>query len=207
MSTIITLIQVEEVVNQGIVKAASLGNRFDASLIAPNIPQAELRFLKTSTSPSSSGFINPEFFDDLVAQKNPDPSNYNEDLGPIVLAYPSNADYELLWTQWLFPFLSKASYYESLDNIVIQVGSIGAQISSTQFGESVGISGLKHMKDTTMQDLTGNKPHIVNFLCANKDKYPLWDDTGYCSDCDNSKSSHGRTAGFVFKSKKNKWKH
>ena len=82
MSTVITLIQAEEVVNQGIVKGSPLSNRFDASQIAFNIPEAERRFLKT--------FINSEFFDNLVAEKNPIPSNYNPDLGPIVLAYPTN---------------------------------------------------------------------------------------------------------------------
>ena len=201
MSTVITLIKAQEVVNQGIFKGVAIGNRFDENLIAPNIPQAELRFLKTSIDPSSSGFINSEFFDDLIAEKNALPSNYNIKLGAIVQAFPNNADYETLWTQWLFPFLSKAAYYESLDNIVIQVNSLGASTNSGQFGESVGISGLKHMKDTTMQDLTGNKPHITNFLCKNKDKYPLWDDTGYCSECDSDNKNIGRTGGLVIPTK------
>lgn len=201
MSTVITLIQAEEVVNQGIVKGAPIGNRFDANLIAPNIAQAELRFLKSSTDPSSSGFINGEFFDDLIAQKNTTPSNYNPDLGGIVQAYPSNADYETLWTQWLFPFLSKAAYYESLPSIVMQAGSLGIFFQETQYGENIGVKGLERLEDKTMADLTGNKPHIIQFLCKNKDKYPLWDDTGYCSECDNSNKSQGRTGGFVFPKK------
>ena len=46
MSTVDTLIQASEVVNQGIVRGAPMGNRFDASQIAPNIAEGERRFLK-----------------------------------------------------------------------------------------------------------------------------------------------------------------
>ena len=119
----------------------------------------------------------------------------------IVLAYPSDPLYETLWTQWFFAFLSKASYYESLDGIVIQVASNGAFLNSTEFGENIGIKGLKYLKDTAMQDLIGYKPFIVKFLCDNKEDYPLWDDTGFCSECDNPNNT-GRNAGFVFTRKK-----
>jgi hypothetical protein len=202
MSTVTTLIKAEEIVNQGIFKGAPIGSRFDANLISPNIAQAELRFLKTAVSPKTSGFINSAFYDDLIAEKNVNPCNYNIDLGAIVQAFPTNAAYETLWTQWLFPFLSKASVYESLDNIIIQVGSRGAFINGGGMGENIGISGLKHLKDSFMESLVGYKPFIVNFLCENKTVYPLWDDTGFCSECDDSSTSSGRTAGFVFKNKK-----
>lgn len=153
MSTIITLIQAAEVVNQGIVRGAPMNARFDASQIAPNISEAERRFLKT--------FINQEFFDDLVAQKNPVPSNYNPDLGPIVLAYPANAEYETLWTQYLFPYLSKASLHESLDGIVLQVGSNGIFLNDTEYAQNAGISGLGFMKDSLMETLKDLQPSII----------------------------------------------
>jgi hypothetical protein len=58
MSTVLTLLQAQEVVNQGIVKATPQYSRFDANKIAPNIAQAELRFLKSSINPSSSKIFN-----------------------------------------------------------------------------------------------------------------------------------------------------
>ena len=195
MSTVITLIQAEEVVNQGILKGSPLSSRFDASQIAPNIAEGERRFLKT--------FINEEFFDDLIAEKNPTPSNYNPDLGLIVLAFPNQADYELLWTQHLFPYLSRTSYYESLDGIVIQVGSNGAFLNDTQFGTNVGIQGLKYMKDAALEWLNGRQPDIITFLCENEAEYPLFDRTGHCADCDNLKNKTGRNAGFVLRKKVN----
>jgi hypothetical protein len=158
-----------------------------------------LRFLKSSINPSSSGFINSEFFDDLLAQKNSTPSNYNPQLGGIVKAYPNNADYETLWTQWLLPYLSKAAYYESLEGIVININNNGAHLVDSAHGENIGISGLRMLKDKEMADLTGNRPHIINFLCKNKEKYPLWDDTDYCSEC-GDKEQTGRMGGFVIPS-------
>ena len=191
MSTVITLIQAEEVVNQGIVKGAPLSSRFDASQISPNISEAEDRFLKT--------FINKDFYDDLVAEKNPTPSNYNPDLGALVQAYPTNALYETLWTQKLFPYLSRACYHESLDNIVIQVDSNGAFVNQTEYGENIGVSGLKFLKDSALQTLEGMKPRVIKFLCDNKADYPLWDSEKYCGECEESKNDLGRTGGFVFK--------
>jgi hypothetical protein len=134
MSTVLTLIKAEEIVNQGIAKATPQYSRFDANKFAPNIAQAELRFLKSSISPSSSGFVNSEFFDDLLAQKNSIPSCYNPQLGGIVKAYPNNADYETLWTQWLLPYLSKAAYYESLEGIVMNFNNNGVHLIDTQHG-------------------------------------------------------------------------
>ncbi len=191
MSTVDTLIQASEVVNQGIVRGAPIGNRFDASQIAPNIAEGERRFLKN--------FINSEFFADLLAEKNATPCNYNIDIGPIVQAFPTNTAYETLWTQWLFPYLSKTSLFESITWIVIQIGSNGAFLNNTQFGENIGIAGLKQVKDDLLQSIEGVQPSIIKFLCDNKTDYPLWDYTGYCDDCDNSKNKIGRNAGFVLR--------
>lgn len=197
MSTIITLIQAAEVVNQGIVKGAPLGNRFDASQIAPNISEAERRFLKT--------FINQDFFNDLVAQKNTAPSNYNSDLGPIVLAYPTNTEYETLWTQWLFPYLSKASVHESLDTVGLIIGSNGVFFNESQFTQNAGLSGITYLKDSLMETLKDLQPAIIKFLCDNKADYPLFDSEKYCDDCGDKENSIGRNAGFVLKNKKKKW--
>jgi len=195
MSTVITLIQAEEVVNQGIVKGSPLSSRFDASQISPNIEEAERRFFKT--------FINDEFYNDLVAQKNPTPSNYNNDLGPIVLAYPNNALYETLWTQKFFSYLSRACYHESLDNIVVQIGSNGAFVNDTEYGQNVGISGLKFLKDSALQTLEGMQPSIIKYLCDNKANYPLWNSEEYCGECSDNKRQNRRFC-FQIKNKSKK---
>ncbi|MCK4884409.1 MAG: hypothetical protein KAS30_06040, partial [Candidatus Diapherotrites archaeon] len=114
MATVTTLIQPPEIVNTGILSAAPLNSRFDASKLSSVVHLAEDRFLKT--------FICAEFYADLVAQKNTVPSNYNTDLGPLVQAYPLNADSEFLWTEYLLSFLSRAVYYLALPEIVLQTG-------------------------------------------------------------------------------------
>lgn len=190
MSTVITLIKAEEVVNQGILKGAPLSSRFDSSQISPNISEAEDRFFKT--------FINEEFYDNLIFEMNPLASNYNPDLGPVVLKYPTNPLYETLWTQYFFTYLSWAAYHESLDGIVVQIGSNGAFLNHTEYGDSIGIKGLKFLKDSALQTLQGKKPRIIKYLCDNKTDYPLWDSEPYCDECSGTKNDSGKTGGFVF---------
>ena len=86
-----------------------------------------------------------------------------------------------------------------MDNIVVQIGSNGAFVNDTEFGQNVGISGLKFLKDSALQTLEGMKPSIIEFLCKNKENYPLWDSEPYCDDCHDQKTDQGRTGGFVFK--------
>ena len=190
MSTVITLIKANEVVNQGIFKGAPLSNRMDAGLVSANIHLAEDQFLKT--------FINPEFYNDLVAQKTPNEVNYNPDLGAVQIAYPTNADYEILWTQYLFPYLSRAVYFKSLTNITLQTTNQGVMLNNTQYSENSKIKGLSYLNDEEMQNLEGRKPEIIKFLCNNVDKYPLWDSEQYCSHCKIDEELGGKTLGFVF---------
>ena len=191
MSTVTTLIQAAEIVNTGIVSATPLNKRFDASKIAPSIHLAEDRFFKT--------FVCTAFYDDLIAQKNPTPSNYNIKLGAIVLAYPSNADYEKLWTQYFLPYLSRAVYLVALPDIVIQTGSNGLFVNSTEFGENLGIKGLSFMQDTQLQNLDGRKPIIIKYLCDNKALFPLFCTEGICTDdCGDPIPQEGRDLGIQF---------
>ena len=67
MSTVITLIKVQEVVNTGILKATPLSSRFDASLLSPWLDIAEKRFLKT--------FICDDFYK----------GKYRKELGEVVV--------------------------------------------------------------------------------------------------------------------------
>lgn len=193
MSTVTTLIKPIEITRSGIFKAAPVGTSFDASLLAPNIYLAEDRFLKD--------FINKAFYDDLVLQKNILPSNYNPQLGAIVLAYPTLPLYENLWTQALLPFLSRAVYWQSLPSIVLQAGSIGLYTNNSEFSQSAGISGLKFMLDNELQNLERTKSIIINFLCDNKTDYPLFSTTGYCSDCEEEPKLLAKSGFITYKKK------
>jgi len=204
MSTVITLIQPKEIVDAGIFKAAPLNSRFDASLLAPWIHFAEIRFLI-----QPKAFMCDEFYQDLIAQKNATPSNYNIKLGPIVLAYPSNADYELLWTQYLLPYLSLASFFVSLPYIDIQTGSNGSYHNTSVFAENVKLEGQRTLEDETLENLKDAQARIINFLCTNSETYPLFCTDGICkSCCDECKTNNctkhgkfpqeGRDLGIVF---------
>jgi hypothetical protein len=129
---------------------------------------AEDRFLKP--------IANQTFLADLIAQKNTIPSNYNIDLGPLIEAFPSNANYEILWKQYLLPFLSRAVYVVALPEIVLQSGSNGLFLNNTEFSSNSGIDGLKFMQDTQLQHLEKRRPFIIEFLCNNKTTYTLFDD-------------------------------
>ena len=177
MATVTTLIKPSEIVNTGILSAAPLNSRFDASKLSSVVHLAEDRFLKT--------FVCAAFYADLVAQKNVVPSNYNPDLGPVVEAFPLNADYEFLYTEYLLSYLSRAVYYLALPEIVLQTGSNGLFLNNTEFNSNSGLDGLKFMQDTQLQNLEKRRPFIIDYLCKNKTTYTLFcdDDCGCCADC------------------------
>jgi len=159
MSTVITLIKVQEVVNTGILKATPLSSRFDASLLSPWLDIAEKRFLKT--------FICTEFYNEMIANMNPLPSNYNIDLGPIELKFPTDA----------------SVYYVALPNISLQTGSNGLFFNNTDFSQNAGLDGLKFMQNTQLQNLNDLKPSIITYLCDNAALFPLFCRSGVCSSC------------------------
>jgi len=175
MSTVITLIKVQEVVNTGILKATPLSSRFDASLLSPWLDIAEKRFLKT--------FICTDFYNEMIANMNPLPSNYNIDLGPIELKFPTDANLENLWTQFLLPYLSLSVYYVALPNISLQTGSNGLFFNNTDFSQNAGLDGLKFMQNTQLQNLNDLKPSIINYLCDNAALFPLFCRSGVCIEC------------------------
>lgn len=179
MSTATTLIRASEVVNQGILKGAPIGQRFDASLLAPNIYIAEIKHLKD--------IINDVFFDDLLSKRNTNDCNYNPPNGSIVECFPNNPNYETLWREKLFPYLSRASYLESIGSIVLQTRSQGVELYNSVSGQNTGIDGWKVIENRERNILTTLRNDLIKFLCKNKDQYPLWDSDDFCSKCEDSK--------------------
>ncbi|OED34716.1 hypothetical protein AB832_07005 [Flavobacteriaceae bacterium (ex Bugula neritina AB1)] len=189
MSTVRTLLKPNEIVNQGILKPAPLSNRFDASLLSPHLDMAEARFLKT--------FINKEFYDDLLNKRTANQINYNSSIDTVEIAFPTNADYEELFTQYLFSYIARSVVYEAYPFIAVQIGSNGLFLNNTDYGQNSGVKTMNMYRDSILQTLNGSKPLIIDFLCDNKDKYPLWDDSKYCGDC-GKEEIEGRDIGFVF---------
>jgi hypothetical protein len=175
MSAAITLISANEVVNGGIVRPVPLNSRFDGQLLAPNIPVAEERILIP--------VLCRAFYDDLIAQKTTDESNYNPDIGAIVPKFAANADYEFLWKNYLQEVTARAVFMMSLDDITLQTGSNGLFINSSQFAESAGIEGMKVKEDRALEKLNLATQRMLAYLCKNKDLFSLWPYDKFCKDC------------------------
>lgn len=175
MSAALTLISANEVINGGIVRPVPTNSRFDGQLLAPNIPISEERYLIPTLCRA--------FYDDLIAQKTTDDSNYNTNIGPIVPKFGSNADYETLWKNYLQEVTARAVFLTSLSDITLQTGSNGLFINNSQYAESAGVAGLKLKEDRELEKLNFATQRMIAFLCKNKDLYPLWPWENFCKEC------------------------
>lgn len=175
MSAATTLISANEVINGGIVRPTPLNSRFDGQLLAPNIPIGEERFLLP--------VLCRKFYEDLIAQKTTDQSNYNPNIGPIVPKFGTNAAYEELWKNYLQEVNARAVYITSLDDIVLQTGSNGLFVNDSQFAQSAGVEGMRTKEDRATEKINLAITRMLRFLCRNKDNYPLWPYEHFCKDC------------------------
>lgn len=178
--TTTTLIQPSEVVNGGLLKATPLNARFDLTLIAPHIADAErLHVVPT---------ICEAFYDALIAKKAGAISNYNTSIGPISKAFPEVADaaYETLWTKHLMSLCCWAVYYEALPFIAMQSGSNGVYIPQGEHAQNAGVSGAKFLQDTALRRLRSLQDVVREYLCANADSFPDFCKSDICTGCDDA---------------------
>lgn len=205
MSTSITLIQPQEVVNDGILNGAPISDRFDAALLAAHVKPAELRFFRS--------IVCEEFYLYMIAEKENEISNYNPDICPVVEAYPNNSVLENFWTQYARPFLSYCVLFQSLPFIGMQLGSNGIIVNSTQFGQPQGKDGIKFLQDTLLNTIEILGEEMRRHLCENKNIYPLvcFDcickcdcNNTDCNECSRSKP-HAPKMGIVFYNKEKKY--
>ena len=173
----LTLIQPNEVVNGGVLKPTPINSRFDVTLIAPHIADAEA----THVVP----VIGQEFYDALIAAKNGVISNYNTALGSIQKAFPATGDeaLETLWNTYLMSLCAWAVYYEALPFIAIQTGTNGVFQTSIQYGENAGTDGVKFLQQSVGRRLKSLSSRIGDFLCKNAADYPDFDNSGCETDC------------------------
>lgn len=175
-----TLIQPGEVVNGGLLKATPLNSRFDLTLIAPHIADAE----RLHVVPE----ICEAFYNALITKKAGAISNYNTSIGPLAKAFPEVADaaYETLWTKYLMSLCAWAVYYEALPFIVMQTGANGVYIPQTEHAQNVGVSGVKYLQDTALRRLRALQDITKEYLCANADSFPDFCRTDTCTGCDDA---------------------
>lgn len=190
-----TLIKPSEVINGGVVRSTPLNSRFDQQLLGVHIKIAEERFL--------IDVLCADLYNDMIAQQNPNESNYNSNIGAIVQKFPSNAAYETLWVEHLLYYTSNAVLYQALPNIAMQIGSNGIFLNASNMAENAGVKGLTFWQDTIQQSLDVKKQTIENFLCSNQSDYPLYP-TDRCDNCEGCGHTQENCKGYTECRKANK---
>lgn len=174
------MIQPGEVVNGGLLKATPLNARFDLTLVAPHIADAErLHVVPT---------ICEAFYDALIEKKSGAISNYNTSIGPLTKAFPAVGDaaYETLWTKYLMNFCAWAVYYEALPFIVLQSGTNGVYIPQAEHAQNAGVSGAKFLQDTALRRLRAIQDVTREYLCANAGDFPDFCKSDICTGCEDA---------------------
>jgi len=175
-----TLIQAHEVINGGLLKASPLNVRFDATLIAPHIADAE----RIHIAP----VLCQDFYDALGTKKNNAISNYNTAVGPIAKAFPSGDDtaYETLWVKHLLQLCAWAVYYEALPFIGIQAGSGGVYALNAESAQNQGVKGIQFLQDTTLRRIASSARATLEYLCANAANFPDFCKAAKCPGCNDT---------------------
>jgi hypothetical protein len=200
-----TLINVQEVINGGIVRPAPLNARFDAQLLAPQILAAELRFVK------------PILCADLYAAMIADKVDYsgtpnyqiatNYTVGDFVLFNgvpyeciqtttgtqdPLNAafwvlapkftdvNYQALWANYLREISARAVFLQSIPNIAIQTGSNGLYSNNSEYSQNAGTTGAKWLQDNEQRTIEVLQAAMQDYLCQNRTNYPLYPSSEKC---------------------------
>lgn len=182
------LIQSAEVINGGALSPTPLSARFDKLLLEKHVFSAMLRFVKNE--------LGDDFYDALVVEKGTTESNYNEDLGPIVPAF-TTPEYESLWKYVLRDLCAAAVVHVSLPYIGTQIGSNGIFEINTEYAQTTGRQGAKHLQDEELKRINILQDEMKKYLCANSESYPLYDSEKNCEDCEHYSNKTKQINGFV----------
>ena len=139
------LIQPSEVISGGVARPTPADIRLDKSLISPHIQDAEYRWIIPA--------VGLTFYDALVADKGSS------------TAFTSTA-YQSLWNDQLKSFCANAVLYEAAPYMVMQLGTNGLYTLDNEYGQNVGVEGLKFYQDTLLQRLEVKKKRIKDYLCT-----------------------------------------
>ena len=170
-----TLIKAGEVINGGLFRATPLNARFDEQLIAPNIAVCELQFLLP--------LLCRDMYEDMISKQNALVANYNPAIGAIVLKFPNDANYELLWTTGGLGMLAaRAVYYQSLPYIGVQTGSNGIYMVDAEQAKNASEKMLKYLRDNELSNVKVLIESVGNYICQNSASYTLYPATERCKD-------------------------
>lgn len=139
------LTQPSEVISGGVARPTPADIRIDKTLISPHIQDAEYRWILPAVGVS--------FYDALVVDKNN------------TTAFASTS-YQALWNDQLKSFCANAILYEAAPYMVMQLGSNGLYTIDNEYGQNVGVEGLKFYQDTLLQRLEVKKKRIKDYLCT-----------------------------------------
>lgn len=139
------LTQPSEVISGGVARPTPADIRIDKTLISPHIQDAEYRWILPAVGVS--------FYDALVVDKNN------------TTAFTSTS-YQALWNDQLKSFCANAVLYEAAPYMVMQLGSNGLYTIDNEYGQNVGVEGLKFYQDTLLQRLEVKKKRIKDYLCT-----------------------------------------
>lgn len=139
------LIQASEVIQGGIARPTPADVRMDQALIAPHIETAEYRWVLPA--------LGEDFYNTLTEEKGTSTAF-------------STAAYQTLWGTHLKALCANASLYEAAPFIVIQAGSNGLYMNRNEYGETVGIEGLKFYQDTLKQRIEISARRMRDWLCT-----------------------------------------
>lgn len=175
------LISATEVVNQGVVRGTPANARFDTLKIAPHIKDGINRFVKPALAAGNGTHI---FFNAMVAaRENSSDCNYNTVLGSVVTAFEDES-FEILWVNHLFDLAALAVYHAALPFIAVQTTNTGVMQMQSQFGENIGVSGVKFLQNETVRAIDLRIKEMREWLCDNRASYPDFDARHYCGDAD-----------------------
>lgn len=139
------LIQPSEVIAGGVARPTPADIRLDKSLISPHIQDAEFRWVVPA--------IGLTLYDSMVANKG-DSS-----------AFTSTA-YQTIWDSQLKSLCANAVLYEASPYVVMQLGTNGLYTLDNEYGQNVGVDGLKFYQDTLRQRLEIKAKRIKDYLCS-----------------------------------------
>jgi len=170
--------QPSEVIDGGIAKPAPLTARFDPLLIVPHLKVAQRKWVFP--------LLCKNLLNDIIAEATVggqiNISNYNPNLGQVVQKFKTQPDYEEFWRTCFRQYIAHVTILEAAPFIGVQLGNAGFFANDAHYGTNIGIEGIKWWIDNAMDRAETMKQMMVEYLCENVAKFPLWGDC-HCKTC------------------------
>lgn len=158
------LIQANEITQGGIARPGPTDIRFDNALLSPHIQAAEWAWVEP--------VLGASLYEAMEADKGTSS------------AFTVSA-YQTFWDLHLKQLCSNACIYEAAPYIVMQLGSNGLYLNSQDYGQNVGIDGVKFYQDTLRTRINRQQEKAREWLCSCATNIPAFDSSaaGCTSGC------------------------